>query len=116
MRVVCRNGHLAITRRGRGSVFDGAFDRRRCARSPDEQPLVSGLALRLRLDVRTYSSDLRLPITQETQSADPQEEGRAMSETDDNQALNDDELDGVVAGAGEWWEGLTVDLDHNFCN
>jgi len=113
VRVVCRNGHLAITRRGRGSVFDGAFDRRRCARSPDEQPPVSSLALRLRLDVRTYSSDMCLPITQETGSADPQEEGRAMSETDDNQALNDDELDEVVAGADEWWEGLAAERDHN---
>ena len=36
-----------------------------------------------------------------------------MSETDDNQALNDDELDEVVAGADEWWEGLAAGRDHN---
>jgi len=36
-----------------------------------------------------------------------------MSETDDNQALNDDELDEVVAGADEWWEGLAAERDHN---
>ena len=39
-----------------------------------------------------------------------------MSEMDDNRALNDDELDVVVAGAGEWWEGLAEDLEQNFCN
>jgi hypothetical protein len=120
---LCRFGligraHLAIARRGRGSVFDGAFDRRRCARSLDEQPRpVSSLALRLRLDVRDYIPDVRLSIPEETTSADPQEEGRAMSEMDDDRALNDDELDVVVAGTGEWWEGLTVEYRLNdFCN
>jgi len=40
-----------------------------------------------------------------------------MSETNDNRALNDDELDVVVAGAGEWWEGLTDQFDlYDFCN
>jgi len=55
-----------------------------------------------------------LPITEETRSADPQEEGRAVSESDDNQALNEDELDGVAGGAGEWWEGLSDEIEHNF--
>ena len=40
-----------------------------------------------------------------------------MSEMDDDRALNDDELDVVVAGTGEWWEGLTVEYRLNdFCN
>jgi hypothetical protein len=40
-----------------------------------------------------------------------------MSEMDDNLALNGDELDAVVDGAGEWWEGLTEGFDLNdFCN
>ena len=39
-----------------------------------------------------------------------------MSETDDIRALNEDELDKVVAGVGEWWEGLAEELEQNFCN
>ena len=40
-----------------------------------------------------------------------------MSETDDSRALNEDELDGVAAGADEWWEGLTEQFDlYDFCN
>lgn len=37
-----------------------------------------------------------------------------MSETSEQQALSDDQLDGVVGEAGEWQEGLTADLDHKF--
>jgi len=40
-----------------------------------------------------------------------------MSETDNGRALNEDELDKVVAGADEWWEGLAEQFDLNgFCN
>jgi hypothetical protein len=42
-----------------------------------------------------------------------------MSETDDNQALSDDEFDGIVAGTGEWWEGLDLETYSDistYCN